>query len=64
MLCSRPETGLLRSAPSRRGSRPLRSPGERSPDYDERVLKRFQAEREDGERFATWAARASEEALS
>ncbi len=30
----------------------------------ERVLKRYQAEREDGERFATWAARASEEALS
>ncbi|MEV3854816.1 nitrite/sulfite reductase [Streptomyces sp. NPDC050095] len=34
------------------------------PDYVERVLKRFQAEREDGERFATWASRASEEALS
>ncbi len=34
------------------------------PDYIERVLRRFQAEREDGERFATWAARASEEALS
>ncbi|MEU3301455.1 nitrite/sulfite reductase [Streptomyces sp. NPDC006678] len=34
------------------------------PDYVERVLKNFQAEREDGERFATWAARASEEALS
>ncbi|MET9802397.1 nitrite/sulfite reductase [Streptomyces sp. NPDC006368] len=34
------------------------------PDYIERVLKRFEAEREDGERFATWAARASEEALS
>lgn len=34
------------------------------PDYVERVLKRFQAEREDDERFATWAARASEEALS
>ncbi|MET7716564.1 nitrite/sulfite reductase [Streptomyces sp. NPDC005407] len=34
------------------------------PDYVERVLKRFQAEREDGERFAIWAARASEEALS
>ncbi|MER6163617.1 sulfite reductase SirA [Streptomyces violaceorubidus] len=34
------------------------------PDYVERVLKRFQAEREDGERFAAWAARASEEALS
>ncbi|MGW5421739.1 nitrite/sulfite reductase [Streptomyces sp. NPDC003943] len=34
------------------------------PDYVERLLKRFQAERADGERFATWAARASEEALS
>ncbi|MFH8220457.1 nitrite/sulfite reductase [Streptomyces sp. NPDC018057] len=34
------------------------------PDYIERVLKRFQAERADGERFAAWAARASEEALS
>ncbi|NUL01760.1 nitrite/sulfite reductase [Streptomyces lunaelactis] len=34
------------------------------PDYVERVLKRFQAEREDGERFATWATRAPEEALS
>ncbi len=34
------------------------------PDYVERVLTRYRAEREDGERFATWAARASEEALS
>ncbi|MEV5613670.1 nitrite/sulfite reductase [Streptomyces sp. NPDC052225] len=34
------------------------------PDYIERVLKNFQEEREDGERFATWAARASAEALS
>ena len=34
------------------------------PDYIERVLARYQAEREAGERFATWAARASEEALS
>ncbi|WP_330460521.1 nitrite/sulfite reductase [Streptomyces sp. NBC_00820] len=33
-------------------------------DYIERVLRRYRAEREDGERFATWAARASEEALS
>ncbi|NUP42693.1 MAG: nitrite/sulfite reductase, partial [Streptomyces sp.] len=32
------------------------------PDYIERVLRRFQEEREEGERFATWAARASEEA--
>ncbi|MGW0464620.1 nitrite/sulfite reductase [Streptomyces sp. NPDC003027] len=34
------------------------------PDYVERVLTRFQEQREDGERFATWAGRASEEALS
>jgi sulfite reductase (ferredoxin) len=34
------------------------------PDYVERVLGRFQAEREDGERFATWAARAGAESLS
>ncbi|WUV84919.1 nitrite/sulfite reductase [Streptomyces sp. NBC_01476] len=34
------------------------------PDYVERVLTRFQAERTDGERFAQWAARATEEALS
>jgi sulfite reductase (ferredoxin) len=34
------------------------------PDYIERVLKRFEEEREDGERFAAWATRASEEALS
>ncbi|MFG2333344.1 nitrite/sulfite reductase [Streptomyces sp. NPDC048604] len=34
------------------------------PDYVERVLTRYQEQREDGERFATWAARASEEALS
>ncbi|MFE9487823.1 nitrite/sulfite reductase [Streptomyces sp. NPDC006641] len=34
------------------------------PDYVERVLSRFQEEREEGERFATWAARASAESLS
>lgn len=34
------------------------------PDYVERVLRRFQAERAEGERFAQWAARADEEALS
>ncbi|GAA1726597.1 nitrite/sulfite reductase [Streptomyces yatensis] len=33
------------------------------PDYVERLLRRFEEEREDGERFATWAARASEESL-
>ncbi|MFJ6065055.1 sulfite reductase SirA [Streptomyces tendae] len=44
--------------------RGLKVTAQELPDYVERVLKRFQAEREDGERFATWAARASEEALS
>ncbi|MFF8916312.1 nitrite/sulfite reductase [Streptomyces sp. NPDC015032] len=34
------------------------------PDYVERVLGRFQEEREDGERFAAWAARAGAESLS
>ncbi|OON80621.1 nitrite/sulfite reductase [Streptomyces tsukubensis] len=34
------------------------------PDYIERVLTRFQEQRTDGERFATWAGRADEEALS
>jgi sulfite reductase (ferredoxin) len=33
------------------------------PDYVERLLRTFQAQREDGERFADWAARADEEAL-
>ncbi|MFC8371544.1 MULTISPECIES: sulfite reductase SirA [unclassified Streptomyces] len=44
--------------------RGLKVTAEELPDYVERVLKRYQAEREDGERFARWAARASEEALS
>ncbi|WP_316520606.1 nitrite/sulfite reductase [Kitasatospora brasiliensis] len=34
------------------------------PDYVERVLTRYQADRAEGERFAQWAARASEEQLS
>ena len=33
------------------------------PDYIERVLLNFQEQREDGERFAQWAARAEEGAL-
>lgn len=44
--------------------RGLKVTSEELPDYVERVLGRFQKEREEGERFATWAARASEEALS
>ncbi|MFI2610164.1 nitrite/sulfite reductase [Kitasatospora sp. NPDC018619] len=34
------------------------------PDYVERVLTRYRADRAEGERFAQWAARASEEQLS
>ncbi|MEV6166071.1 nitrite/sulfite reductase [Streptomyces sp. NPDC052052] len=34
------------------------------PDYIERVLSRYQEQREAGERFATWAARAGAESLS
>ncbi|MBJ7904199.1 nitrite/sulfite reductase [Streptomyces sp. DSM 110735] len=44
--------------------RGLKVTSQELPDYVERVLKRYQAERADGERFAVWAARASEEALS
>ncbi|CAM5571559.1 assimilatory sulfite reductase (ferredoxin) OS=Streptomyces gougerotii OX=53448 GN=GCM10010227_07510 PE=4 SV=1 [Streptomyces diastaticus subsp. diastaticus] len=44
--------------------RGLKVTADELPDYVERVLKRFQEEREDGERFASWAARADEEALS
>jgi sulfite reductase (ferredoxin) len=34
------------------------------PDYVERVVRRFVADREPAERFATWVARADEEALA
>ncbi|MET9611073.1 nitrite/sulfite reductase [Streptomyces sp. NPDC006512] len=34
------------------------------PDYVERVVTRFQEQREDGERFAAWVTRADDEALS
>lgn len=44
--------------------RGLKVTSEELPDYVERVLRRFQEDREDGERFATWAARADAEALS
>ncbi|WP_416978299.1 nitrite/sulfite reductase [Streptomyces sp. T028] len=44
--------------------RGLKVTSEELPDYVERVLTRFQDEREDGERFAAWAARAGEESLS
>ncbi|MFJ4851414.1 MULTISPECIES: nitrite/sulfite reductase [unclassified Streptomyces] len=44
--------------------RGLKVTSEELPDYVERVLRRFQAGRTDGERFAQWVARASEEDLS
>ncbi|EMF53531.1 MULTISPECIES: nitrite/sulfite reductase [Streptomyces] len=44
--------------------RGLKVTADELPDYVERVLKRFQDERADGERFATWVTRADEEALS
>ncbi|GAA0701805.1 nitrite/sulfite reductase [Streptomyces thermocarboxydus] len=44
--------------------RGLKVTADELPDYIERVLKRFESEREDGERFASWVTRASEEALS
>ncbi|MEU1041198.1 nitrite/sulfite reductase [Streptomyces sp. NPDC005551] len=44
--------------------RGLKVTSDELPDYVERVLRRYQAEREEGERFAAWAARASEESLS
>ncbi|MEU7433994.1 nitrite/sulfite reductase [Streptomyces sioyaensis] len=43
--------------------RGLKVTAEELPDYVERVLRNFEAEREEGERFATWAARAEEGAL-
>ncbi|MCZ2525450.1 nitrite/sulfite reductase [Streptomyces sp. HB2AG] len=43
--------------------RGLKVTADELPDYVERVLRRFQAERTDGERFAQWAARADEGAL-
>ncbi|WP_320783683.1 nitrite/sulfite reductase [Streptomyces sp. CRN 30] len=44
--------------------RGLKVTSEELPDYVERVLRRFQEQREDGERFAAWVTRASEESLS
>ncbi|MFJ5678566.1 nitrite/sulfite reductase [Streptomyces sp. NPDC093097] len=43
--------------------RGLKVTSEELPDYVERVLRNFQEQREAGERFATWAARAEEGAL-
>ena len=44
--------------------RGLKVTAEELPDYVERVVRRYLAERAGGERFATWAVRAPEEALS
>ncbi|RII17635.1 Sulfite reductase [ferredoxin] [Streptomyces sp. YIM 130001] len=44
--------------------RGLKVTADELPDYIERVLKRFEAEREEGERFASWTARADDKALS
>jgi sulfite reductase (ferredoxin) len=44
--------------------RGLKVTSEQLPDYVERVVRRFVADREPGERFATWAVRVDEEALS
>ncbi|MEU6439699.1 nitrite/sulfite reductase [Streptomyces sp. NPDC047046] len=44
--------------------RGLKVTAEELPDYVERVLRRYLQEREDGERFAAWASRAPQEALS
>jgi sulfite reductase (ferredoxin) len=44
--------------------RGLKTTAEELPDYVERVLRRFQAGRVDGESFAAWTARASEEELT
>ncbi|OKI01112.1 sulfite reductase [Streptomyces sp. CB02923] len=43
--------------------RGLKVTADELPDYVERVLTHFQEQREEGERFATWAARAEEGAL-
>ena len=46
-----------------RKSRGLKVTGEGAVDYIERLLKTYVAERQDGERFATWARRADESLL-
>ena len=44
--------------------RGLKVTAEELPDYVERVLRRYREDRAEGERFARWAARAPQEALS
>jgi sulfite reductase (ferredoxin) len=54
---------LGRTAGFGRKVRGLKVTADELPDYVERLLRTFSAQREDGERFAQWAARADEEAL-
>ncbi len=44
--------------------RGLKTTAEQLPDYVERVLRSFEADRMPGETFAAWAARAREEDLA
>ncbi len=44
--------------------RGLKTTADELPDYVERVLRRFQADRKPGESFAAWTVRASEEELT
>ncbi|MFR9675615.1 nitrite/sulfite reductase [Streptomyces sp. TR06-5] len=44
--------------------RGLKVTADELPDYIERVLRTFQEQRQEGERFAQWAARADQEALA
>lgn len=44
--------------------RGLKATAEQLPDYVERILRRFDSARQPGEKFAAWAARASEEDVS
>ena len=53
----RDEAGLGRTV------RGLKVTADDLPDYVERVVRRFLAEREDGETFSPWTARADEGAL-
>ncbi|GAA3728425.1 nitrite/sulfite reductase [Salinactinospora qingdaonensis] len=52
--------GMGLNAAFGRKVRGLKTTADELPDYIERVLRRFLEQREDGEAFATWAARAQE----
>jgi sulfite reductase (ferredoxin) len=55
--------GLGLDAGFGRKLRGLKVTGAELPDYVERVVRAFAAQREPGERFPQWVARADEEAL-